>query len=576
MSRLSFRLAVFASVLLVLFGFVEYAHAEAFYITDYNVDVYIRENSVVDLCERIRVHFNRPRHGIYRDIPYKYRLDGTAGEQAKRGLVSGRFYKLYIYNIETPEFPHKVIKKGRFLRIRVGSPDRYVKGDVTYKVCYSIFGAINFFKDHSEFYYNIIGTGWAVPIEHASFNIVVPKSDNRIRYRVFIGSYGSTQKLCEGFLKGVDLHCETDRPLRPHQGITALIYFPSGYLKNGSFMLKMRLFVLNNRVFFLPVGAFFVLLLLWIVIGKDEKRTIMTYYKPPEGVTPAEAGLLIDDKIDNRDLVSLIFYWASKGYLEIEEIEDKKSFFKGKDYILKKLKELPEDAKEFERVMFYGLFPGKVSTVRVGSLKNKFYKTMSRVRSELDRYVRAAELYEKGTRRISRLLMLIGLGVAVFGVERLVAGDTSGGIAYLVTGIEMIVFGRIMPKKTAEGLREYAAVKGFKEFMDRVEKNRLKVLLEEDPEYFYSTLAYAVAFGEHKKWADKFKDLVKEPPKWYRSSSYGRRGFSTPLFVAHLDHTVSAMKSAFVSSPAGRGVSGFSSGGGFSGGGMGGGGGGSW
>jgi len=47
----------------------------------------------------------------------------------------------------------------------------------------------------------------------------------------------------------------------------------------------------------------------------------------PDNITSAEAGFFIDDKTDNRDLLSLIFYWAAKGCIEIEETEKKWSNF---------------------------------------------------------------------------------------------------------------------------------------------------------------------------------------------------------------------------------------------------------
>ena len=43
----------------------------------------------------------------------------------------------------------------------------------------------------------------------------------------------------------------------------------------------------------------------------------MVHYYPPEGLPPAEAGAFIDDKTDNRDIISLLPYWGGQGYLKI-------------------------------------------------------------------------------------------------------------------------------------------------------------------------------------------------------------------------------------------------------------------
>jgi uncharacterized membrane protein YgcG len=114
---------------------------------------------------------------------------------------------------------------------------------------------------------------------------------------------------------------------------------------------------------------------------------------------------------------------------------------------------------------------------------------------------------------------------------------------------------------------------GFKEFIKTAEKSRLEALQNDDPEYFYKILPYAMVFGLSNKWAKLFKDIEVKQPDWYHTV--------TPLygydFTSHMvDNLFSSSKSAMnivshdSSSSSGGG------GGGFSGGGGGGGGGGSW
>lgn len=56
---------------------------------------------------------------------------------------------------------------------------------------------------------------------------------------------------------------------------------------------------------------------------------------------------------------------------------------------------------------------------------------------------------------------------------------------------------------------------GFKEFIKAAEKDRLEMLLEEDPEYYYHVLPYAQVLHVSKIWINKFKDLTVPPPTWY-------------------------------------------------------------
>ena len=62
-------------------------------------------------------------------------------------------------------------------------------------------------------------------------------------------------------------------------------------------------------------------------------------YEPPPGMSPAEAGTLIDDTIHPRDITSTIVDLAVRGYVKIEETVDTTLLiFHSKDYIFHLLK----------------------------------------------------------------------------------------------------------------------------------------------------------------------------------------------------------------------------------------------
>ncbi|AEA33722.1 DUF2207 domain-containing protein [Hippea maritima] len=551
------------------------AHAEYFYIKDFHSDIYLNENGVVDIDETIKVHFNRPRHGIFRFIPYEYRVNRTFGN----GRSFGRIYKISIFNVEVDGFKYKIKRSDGKLIIKIGSPKAYVKGDAVYKIHYSMFGVINYFKNHAEFYYNAVGNGWPVSILKSSFDLYLPKklSKNDIKFKVFSGLYGSKHTEDITYSNGV-LSCYLNHTLKSHEGLTVVLGFPKDYINSSGFWLRLRLFLNNNSIFALPLFVFLVLYAIWYAIGRDVKKPIAVYYRPPKDMTPAEAGVLVDDEINNSDLLSLIFYWASKGYLEIEENENKKAFFKKKDLILKKLKDLPDSAKSFEKIIFYGLFDNR-DVVRVSSLKNKFYETINEARNSLDSYIKELKLYEKGTRKFGLILKMLAFIVGGSTVFFFIETGLNYAIAFFVTAVVLFIFGKIMPKKSLKGVEQFSIIRGFREFMRKAEKNRLKRLLDEDPDYFYNTLSYAIALGEHKEWSKKFDDLVSEPPVWYRSQSPYTR-FSAYSFATMMDRDMSTLSETLASQPssssaAASGSSGFG-GSGASGGGFGGGGGGSW
>ena len=51
--------------------------------------------------------------------------------------------------------------------------------------------------------------------------------------------------------------------------------------------------------------------------------SVAPMYEPPPGMSPAEAGTLIDDTIHPRDITSTMVDLAVRGYIKIEETAEK-------------------------------------------------------------------------------------------------------------------------------------------------------------------------------------------------------------------------------------------------------------
>lgn len=125
---------------------------------------------------------------------------------------------------------------------------------------------------------------------------------------------------------------------------------------------------------------------------------------------------------------------------------------------------------------------------------------------------------------------------------------------------------------------------GLHDFIETAEQDRLRMLVDEDPQYFYEVLPYAIAFGLSDKWVSQFSNIVTERPEWYSTVSGNITDYMvTPRMISSLtDITRKSIKSsvaqATASSSSGSWIGGLFSGGGssYSGGGGGGGGGGSW
>ena len=147
-------------------------------------------------------------------------------------------------------------------------------------------------------------------------------------------------------------------------------------------------------------------------------------------------------------------------------------------------------------------------------------------------------------------LLLIGYFVSILAI---------GGIFFCTMN---------MKKRTKDGNNLYGRVKGFKNFLEVAEKEKLESLVMQHPTYFYDILPYTYVLGVSKKWIKKFETIAMPAPSWYS----GNTAFDVTSFDNFINNTMTIAGSTPSSSSSGGG----SSGGGSSGGGSGGGGGGSW
>ena len=131
----------------------------------------------------------------------------------------------------------------------------------------------------------------------------------------------------------------------------------------------------------------------------------------------------------------------------------------------------------------------------------------------------------------------------------------------------MVICLTYLPKRTPYGNEILGKLKGFKNFLEVAEKEKLEEMVMQDPAYFYNILPYAYVLEVSDKWIKKFETISIQEPSW--CDGFGT--FNLVTFGAFMDSTMTSAQNVMSSSPSSG-----SSGGGSSGGGSGGGGGGSW
>lgn len=536
------------------------------YIEDFQAVIKINSDNTVDVQEKIIYNFgDQERHGIYRDIPYKYHVRGgnfTIG--LKVNSVTDENNQLYAY---------EEIKGGGQVKIKIGDPNILVTGVKTYLINYQMNRVINFFDDHDEFYWNVIGNNWTVPVDRAGVVIKLPEGTQAsdLRTQCFTGQFLSQEQNCQVTnVSNSQVGYSVFRILAPNEGFTVVLGWPKGILAPPSVVTQIKWIIKDNPLMVLPFIAFLAMFLLWYFHGRDlgKKQAIIPVYETPEELLPAEVGTIIDERVNPRDISSSLIDLARRGYLKIRAIADTT------DWELTKLKDFI-GLKIWETEFINAVFADK-STVKISDLKNKFYRHLPELTKMLYQSLVEKSYFPVSPNRVRNLYLLIAVILIFLGI---IAAPFFGGglnIVFLcISGFVVLWLGQYMPRKTKLGTKVYQQIKGYKMYLTVAEKDRLKFhgAPEKKPELFEKHLAFAMVLGVEKKWANQFKDIYLNQPEWYQDQFVA---FNSLVLADSLSHLNSAARSAIMSgnSNASSGSSGFS--GGFSGGGFGGGGGGSW
>src|SRR6185503_2760227 len=144
----------------------------------------------------------------------------------------------------------------------------------------------------------------------------------------------------------------------------------------------------SNWPLVIPIPVVLLAFFIWRRRGRDpRRRPIAVQYEPPSGLSPAEAGTLLDNSADLRDITSTMVDLAVRGYLKIEEYEDNKLFglISGRGYALHRLAP-PADAAPLaphEQLMLDGLFRGHGARVEFADLKEEFYTELTGIKNRI-------------------------------------------------------------------------------------------------------------------------------------------------------------------------------------------------
>ena len=579
-----------------------------FIITSYDINMLVNEDNSFDITENIGVYFNEPRRGIFRSLPLRneiVRLDGTMS--SNRAVIS---------DILASEQFTEYNERG-YRVIRIGNPDITIRGAKDYQIKYNYNIGRDTRRGYDELYFNLIGSGWDTTVDNISFTITMPKSFNqsKLGFSAGAGSSAGGQNVSYE-VNGNVITGRYNGTLGPNESLTVMLELPDGYFVNASYNFDFLMLV----ALFLPVIFVICYFIVWKKYGKDDEVIETVEFYPPAGFNSAEIGLWYNGSARDKDIISLLIYLANKGYIKIAETENESLFSLKKEFRIIKIRDY-DGGNENEEMFIKGLFYKNLYEATAAHLKENFYTTLGKIKKNLNNKKNREKIFEKislgkgftGVAMAVITLFLItvrpyletgnqevlffvlfftGMGFwllidALTGLKReepkrtaksIILGSIISGtalylevlpvllidfiysITYIVglaciAGIMMLY--KNMPKRTPHGNEILGRIRGFKNFLEVAEKEKLEELVNVEPGYFYNILPYTYVLGVSDKWIKKFEAIALQAPDWYAGSTI----FNTVVFSSFMNSTMASVTTAS-SGGFGGGLSGRGSGGG--------------
>jgi len=587
-------------VLLLSFGWLAavptVAHAEESddRITEYKVVATFDSTGTAAVQLNLSVDFGDTEgHGPYLVFPLRQAIEGD--------LDHWRMVDVKVGQVTSPSGADPTLateESDGNLVIRVGSEGRTFTGVQTYQVNYTVSGLIAANQSQSgldEVNWNAVGSDWKVPIDHVEVTLVGPTDVTRTA--CFSGSLYDTTCPSAHTATAATFSAEG---LEPGNGMQVVAGFPAGTFTDVEPRYTKRYTVQNMfpaNPYTVSVTALLSVLGLGLLIKRTRRRDevfvgltpgvvpapgqqatvgaadgdapVAVAFTPPKEVRPGEAGTLLDNVADDRDVTATIVDLAVRNQIQITQTAPK-------EWTFVRRFNAEDQLADYEEELLDRLFAGS-NRVTTEDLRDESYAGMlTEVRGNLYRRVVDLQWYQANPSHVRAAAIGGGIALIVVGAGLGFLAGFLGwgliGLAGVIVGAGVLVRNNHFGRRTATGSAVLAQTKGFELYLTTAEADQIK--FEEGIDVFSRYLPYAIVFGVAERWTKIFQELADQGrytfnPYWYAGYGFAPRLDQLGSSLSALGSTMSSSLQAATAATSGG--SGFSGGGGF-----GGGGGGTW
>ena len=213
-------------------------------IERFDAQIVVDPDGSITVTETVRPRFTGSWNGIFRTVPIRYRtlqgFDWTI-----------RLDQVSVTDGDGAPLEFETSRQRHYAKFKIWVPGA-VDATRTVVLRYRVKNGLRFFEEHDELYWNVTGDEWEVPIEAAGAHIVLPGSATGVRAISFNGPYGSTSQDAEVLIDGTDIRITMPHRLEFHQGLTAVIGWDKGVVREPTQTEKATAFLVVNWPLMIP------------------------------------------------------------------------------------------------------------------------------------------------------------------------------------------------------------------------------------------------------------------------------------------------------------------------------------
>lgn len=547
-------------------------------ITLFQSDIAIQSHGTIIVQETIEIISEHKEilHGIVREFPTQYRDTLGSYHAATFRLVS------ITHNQQSATYSVKKNHTG--CTVYIGDKNIIIpQGKHKYVITYEMTGRLSFFENQDEFYWNITGNQWRLPIEKIRVCIHLPDNNNEnfITTKTFTTYNGTRRNNNYNALQDKIITIEPSYSLRPRESLTILVKFPKVcFVESTSHQRTPQ--PLDTDTLSLAVIAlflcYFIMCIIFLIFAwfKNKPNNIIPMHYPPQNMTPSEVGFIMNRSFSKQLLIADIIDLAHHKLITISTCTTTKQY----TLALQKSINLDDSCtlNSYYEKLLTTLFKKHKSIVIAAKHLPKTKKALKICEDHASKhnnlFYTLINFNKTGFRIIIALFITLAL-YALYITNNFIADNS---IIHVIPMMCLItfwpcIFISMFSLYTHKGKQKQNEIYGFKLYLMNASVNS-RYHLQSYPmktiELYEKYLPYAIALGVEKQWIKQFAHILDTAEKKHESSSIKLQYFSLYLLNDFMKTFSEISTIKYNSGGDGSGDSGGDNGGGGDGGGDGG------